>query len=57
MKNEKLLKKEFVLELDTAHYLHETYEDNEGILYEDSRYYRKDKEPFELRKNNRIYVR
>ncbi len=57
MKNEKLLKKEFVLELDTAHYLHETYEDNEGILYEDSRYYRKDKEQFALRKNNRIYVR
>lgn len=55
MNDERKPTKEFVLELDTAHYLRETYEDDDDILYEDSRYYRKDKPHFMLRKNNRIY--
>lgn len=45
------LEKEFVLELDTAHYLHATYEDDEDDIecleYPDSRYYNsKDKPVF-----------
>lgn len=55
MNDERKPTKEVVLELDTAHYLRETYEDDDDILYEDSRYYRKDKPHFMLRKNNRIY--
>ncbi len=47
--------KEFVLELDTAHYLREVEESDDDILYPDGRYYRKDKENFALHKNNRIY--
>ena len=49
------MEKEFVLELDTAHYLREIEETDDDILYPDSRYYRKDKKNFALHKNNRIY--
>lgn len=48
-------KEEFILELDTAHYLREVEESDDDILYEDFRPYRKDKESFALHKNNRRY--
>lgn len=49
------MEKELVLEVDTAHYLRETEETDDDILYHDSRYYRGDKEIFALHENNRIY--
>ncbi len=49
------MEKEFVLELNTAHFLRKVEDTDDDILYPDSRYYRKDKESHALHKNNRIY--